>query len=366
MPEPHAAMTRSDRSHPTPGCAEFRRQLAAIDRRSFVKAGMLGGTGLTLSELLRLEAGASPGSSSKRQNSVIILWMRGGPSHIDLWDLKPNAPLEIRGEFQPISTKVPGIQICEHLPRCARIMDKWSILRSLHHRKEDKASHTTGDQVCFTGYPAGPIRGENVHPSIGSVVAREYEHEKTGLPKYVMIPRLVPGTDSAFLGPAYKPFETQVDSTDPDTPFEVPNLANFHALKNAFLPPFDQAYSALIEDLDQRGLLDTTMVVAWGEIGRTPKIASNAGRNHWPNAMGAAVAGGGIQGGRVIGATDKIASEPVENPKLPHDVLATLYRHLGIDRKKTYVDHTGRPHYILKDGKPIDELDGKPIDELFV
>lgn len=435
---------------------------------------MLGAAGLSLSQLLGIEArAAAAGEPTRRQNSVIILWMRGGPSHIDMWDLKPNAPIEIRGEFNPISTKVPGIQISEHLPRCAKIMDKWSIIRSLHHRKEDGASHSTGDQVCFTGYASGARSDVNVHPSIGSVVAKEFDGKNGDLPNYVMVPRMVPGTDASYLGPAYKPFETQADPAN-DGPFEIPNLKapeglnigrlddraalraqfdsmrsgvdksgameavdrfqqkawdivtgtaaqrafdldseprsirdaygypdtytpreraagdrpkwsqrallarrlveagvrivtvdfrwwdthedNFHALKNGFLPPFDMAYSALIEDLHQRGMLDTTMVIAWGEIGRTPKIGKLAGRDHWPNAMGAAVAGGGIKGGRVIGATDKIGSEPAENAKLPHDVLATMYQHLGVDYKKSYTDFGGRPHPILNYGKPISEL----------
>jgi len=398
--------------------------------------------------------------------------MRGGPSHIDMWDMKPHAPAEYRGEFRPIDTKVPGIQICELLPKTAAIMDRWSIVRSLHG-----GSHSKGDQLCFTGYPPGPDADQNIYPSVGSVVAKQLG-QLDEVPTYVMIPRMVPGTDSAYLGPAYRPFETMADPAS-NGPFKVQNLRmpqgltvhrvgerrqllssldqmrrdvdrsgkidamdsfgqqawevvtspaaqqafdldsepqavrerygfwpayksrdpqgggapnwaqrmllarrlveagvrlvtvdcrwwdthqdNFWSLKNGFLPRWDQAYSALIEDLDQRGLLDSTLVVAWGEMGRTPRINTRAGldrpgRDHWPEAMSAAIAGGGVQGGRVIGATDAKAERPKENPKSPQDVLATIYRHLGVRTDLSFVDHAGRPHPVLPFGEPIDEL----------
>ncbi len=139
---------------PRHGCADLRR--SSLGRRSFLKAGMLGGSGLTLAELLRHEARAATSGANKpggkRTNTVIILWMRGGPSHIDMWDPKPDAPAEYRGEFGTIDTTVPGIQLGDLLPMCAKAMDKWSIIRSLYH---DDAGHSTGDQICFTGYPAG-------------------------------------------------------------------------------------------------------------------------------------------------------------------------------------------------------------------
>ena len=146
-------------------CSEFRRQ--AVDRRGFLKAGMLGTCGISLAELLRQEslAGTRAVSTDK---SVIILWMRGGPSHIDMWDTKPDAPAEIRGEFGTTKTNVAGIQISDMLPMCARVMDKWSIIRSLHH---GNAGHSAGDQILFTGYPPGPNPNDNVMPSCGSIVA---------------------------------------------------------------------------------------------------------------------------------------------------------------------------------------------------
>jgi hypothetical protein len=368
------------------GCRELRD--AARSRRSFLQAGLLGTTGLSLAQLLAIEGRAAELKSSgggrrgKLTNSVIILWMRGGPSHIDIWDPKPQAPAEYRGEFGVIDTAVAGIQLGDLLPMCAKIMDKWSILRSLNHHD---AGHSSGDQICFTGYPAGPSPDENVMPSCGSIVARQLGHLQPDLPAYVMIPRIVPGTNSAYLGVAYKPFETIADPAVAG-PFKLPNftppeglslarlgdrrellkgfdriaadfdgrgqmeaLDRFHhqawniltspaarkafdldsepqevrerygfmpafdpgaanrcgapawsqrillarrlveagvrlvtvdlrwwdthvlgfdSLRRGFLPRFDRAYSALIEDLDERGLLATTMVVAWGEFGR--------------------------------------------------------------------------------------------------
>ncbi len=446
----------------------LRPQQRSFDRRGFLKVGMLGSLGLGLADLLRAQA-----EPSRRATSVIILHMRGGPSQLETWDMKPNASVEFRGEFNPIATNVPGIQICELLPRSARIMDKWSIVRSLHHHPQyGDVSHSRGDQVVFTGHAPGANADENVHPSMGSIAARQLQRHDPAMPAYVMIPRMIPGTGPAYLGRAFAPFETLADPRVGR--FEVPNLAtpaglsveqiagrrqmlsafdsvrrevdrsgtfeamdayqrqaweivtgprvqhafnfdaetkamrdryghppqytprlraggdnpgwnqrlllarrlveagvrlvtvdlrwwdthddNFWALKNGFLPPFDQAYSALIEDLDQRGLLDSTMVVAWGEHGRTPRINGTAGRDHWMNAFSAALAGGGVKGGRVVGSTDSKASSVKDNPKYPQDVLATVYRHLGVDVNASYLDHTGRPIAVLPFGSPIDEL----------
>ncbi|HEY0549705.1 MAG TPA: DUF1501 domain-containing protein, partial [Verrucomicrobiae bacterium] len=171
------------------GCSEFRR-LHSIERRSFLKVGVLGMAGLALADLLKLEALGAPGKS--RDTSVIILWMRGGPSQHETWDPKPEAPIEYRGAFGAMRTKVPGIQICDLLPMSARIMDKWSIIRSLHHTD---AGHSTGDQIVFTGYPSAPnLSAEgpgNVMPSCGSIVAKQLQHKNPRLPAYVMIPRMV-------------------------------------------------------------------------------------------------------------------------------------------------------------------------------
>ena len=453
------------------GCAEFQRKLR-LDRRGFLKVGLLGSAGLamgglSLADLLRAEASAA---ESKRTNSIIILWMRGGPSHIDMWDPKPEAPVEYRGEFGVSSTKVPGIQLSDMLPKCGAIMDKWSIIRSLNHHD---AGHSTGDQICFTGYPSGPNADENVMPSCGSIVSEQLGRLNPTLPAYVMIPKLLPGANSAYLGVAHKPFETLADPAV-SGPFSVPNFApvegvsvdrlddrrglltgfdrlrrevdargqmqamdrfqqqawgilssaaaraafdldqepqalrerygfapafdpgatnrcgapawsqrillarrlveagvrlvtvdlrwwdthvqGFDSLRRGFLPRWDQAYSALIEDLEQRGMLESTMVVAWGEFGRTPRVNADAGRDHYPNVFSGTLAGGPIKGGRVIGSSDSKGAFPKDNPKSPQDVLATMYRHLGVDTQKAYLNNAGRPMPVLPSGSPILEL----------
>jgi hypothetical protein len=349
-------------------------------------------------------------------------------------------------------------------------MDKWSIVRSLNHTD---AGHSTGDQICFTGYPTGPNPDENIMPSCGSIAARQLGHLNPKLPAYVMIPRMVPGTGPAYLGVACKPFETQADPAN-SGPFRVPNfdlaqgvtleragdrrqllggfdrirreldqsgqmdgldryqqkawdiltssaareafdldreapavrerygfmpafdpkasnrcgspawsqrillarrlveagvrlvtvdlrwwdthVKGFESLKLGFLPRFDRAYSALIEDLESRGLMESTLVVAWGEFGRTPRVNNDAGRDHYPNVFSAAIAGGPVKGGRVIGESDAKGAFPKANPKSPQDVLALMYRHLGIDTKINYADGSGRPHPVLPFGEPIEEL----------
>lgn len=450
-------------------CREFQNLAAdtRLNRRAVLRAGAIGATGLGLGELLRREAAAS---TTYQDRSVIILWMRGGPSHIDMWDVKPHAPAEIRGEFGVIDTHVPGIQLGDLLPQCARVMDKWSIIRSLYH---DNAGHSAGDQICFTGYPPGPNPDQNVMPSCGSIVARQQGHLRPELPSYVMIPRMVPGADAAHFGAAYKPFETGADPANAG-PFRMPNfeiagglnvnrlsdrrtllaeldvqrraadtsgqmeamdrfdqkafeiltspaaqkafdldsepqalrerygfapafdpmasdrcgapawsqrillarrlveagvrlvtvdlrwwdthVMGFDSLRRGFLPRFDQAYSALMEDLDQRGLMESTLVVAWGEFGRTPRVNAQAGRDHYPNVFSAAISGGKVQGGRVVGSSDSHGAFPRDNPKTPQDVLATIYDHLGIDTTASYLTPAGRPHPVLPFGEPIQEL----------
>jgi hypothetical protein len=365
---------------------------------------------------------------------------------------------------------VPGILLSDLLPMSGRVMKKWSIIRSLHHHD---AGHSSGDQMCFTGYPTGSNPDENHMPSCGSIVSKQLAHQTPQLPAYVMIPRMVPGTGPAYLGVAHKPFETGADPADA-RPFRVPNfelpqgitfdrlgerkalldgfdqirrdldhsgqmeamdrfsqqawdmltspsarlafdlerepaairerygfmpaydpkasnrcgapawsqrillarrlveagvrlvtvdlrwwdthVKGFESLRDGFLPRFDRAYSALIEDLDQRGLLASTLVIAWGEFGRTPMVNKDAGRDHYPNVFSAVLAGGPVQGGRVIGESDARGAFPKTNPKSPQDVLATLYQHLGIDITAQYLDDTGRPHPVLPSGKPIEEL----------
>ena len=451
------------------GCEEFRRNLA-IDRRGFVKAGALGMAGLSLPQVLKAESAADPAKTSK-EKSVIILWQRGGPSQHETWDPKPDAPQDYRGAFGATSTNVPGIQICDLLPKCAKVMDKFSIIRSLFHTD---AGHSAGDQIMFTGYP--PSKGspnENFYPSCGSIVAEQQGHLNPDLPPYVIIPKRLPGVDPAYLGKKYAPFETQADPAV-EGPFNLPNFSlgdslslnrldsrkgllksfddirreidvsgsmeaadgfnqqafdiltspkardafdldaeprklrerygfmpaykaptpdrcgvpawsqrmllarrlveagvrlvtvdlrwwdthvkGYETMRDGFLPRWDQAYSALLQDLEDRGLSDNVMVVAWGEFGRTPKVNSTGGRDHYPNVFSASVSGGGIQGGRVIGESDSKGAEPKERPVQPQEVLATMYRHLGIDYNKHYLDHGGRPVPVLPFGAPIAEL----------
>jgi uncharacterized protein (DUF1501 family) len=450
---------------------QFRGHLRQLDRRTILRAGMLGAAGMALPNLLRMEAhAAQQGKPTKKASSVIILWMRGGPSQHETWDPKPDAPAEVRGPFGAIPTKVPGIRISGLLPRSAAIMNKWSIIRSLHH---DDAGHSGADQICFTGYKSGPNPEANVAPSCGSIAAKQLQHQNPKLPAYVMIPRAVPGTEPSYLGAAYRPFETQADPAQ-DGPFSVPNLQapsglsverlagrrqllgdldsirrtvdgsgameamdefqqkaweivtgpearrafdldaepmkirqryGFHpefkaptsdrcgcpawsqrillarrlveagvrlvtvdlrwwdthvegieSMRDGFAARWDQAYTALLEDLEQRGLLDSTMVIAWGEFGRTPVLNAKNGRDHWPGVFSAAVAGGGIQGGRVVGASDAKGAYPQDNAKDPQDVLATMYHHLGVDARQEYFDLNGRPHPVLPFGKRITEL----------
>lgn len=436
-------------------------------RRWFLQTGTAGLAGLGLADLLRRQANAA---TPRQQKSVVLFWLSGGPSHIDMWDPKPDAPEEYRGEFGVTRTNVPGILLSDMMPLHARMMDKFSIVRSLHHAD---AGHSSGDQICFTGYPSGPSPDVNVMPSCGSIVARQLGHKNPQLPAYVMIPRMVPGTNSAYLGVAYKPFETGADPANAG-PFSLPNFAlaegltlermgdrrellssfdrlrdeldrsghmgamnrfrqqaweilnspkareafdldkeppalrerygfmpafdpgaanrcgapnwsqrmllarrlveagvrlvtvdlrwwdthvlGFDSLRRGFLPRFDKAYTALIEDLQQRGLLESTLVIAWGEFGRTPRVNKDAGRDHYPNVFSAALAGGPIQGGRVVGSSDAHGAFPLANPKTPQDVLATMYKHLGVDTSAHYINSAGRPMAVLPSGTPLDEL----------
>jgi len=458
------------------GQSHLQQSLSSpLSRRGFLQAGALGGTGFGLSSLLRSEAArAAEGKAVNNDRSVIILWMRGGPPHLDMWDMKPDAPAEYRGEFKPIPTNVSGIQVGEILPLSAKIMDKWSIVRSLHHHE---AGHSTADHMCFTGYTHPPNFDPaiNAYPACGSVIAKEMGPRLSGMPANVVIPRNLPGTGAAYLGLSHAAYETIADPAtakpgdfkvrdiDPaegvdvrriddrkgllgeldnmrrdidgsggmagmDTfsrrAFEMitsgaarkafdidaepakvrerygfmpeflarnnlecgcpawsqrvllarrlveagvrvvtvdlrwwdTHIDNFYRIKAGFAPRFDQAYTALLTDLEERGLLKNTMVIAWGEFGRTPRINKDAGRDHWPGVFSAALAGGPIKGGRTVGTSDAKGEFPKDNPKKVQDVLATMYEWLGVDMEKDYINNFGRPIKILADGKPLREL----------
>ena len=427
-----------------------------VSRRDVLRAGVCGLTGLTLADVLRGRAQASS-RGSKKDTSVILIWKGGGPSHIDMWDLKPKAPAEFRGDFAPIGTNVPGIDIGEHLPLSAQQMDKYSIVRSVTH---PDAGHESASHYLLTGYrPTNDIPANEV-PSYGSIAAKERGSRREGVPAYVAVPQAPKSTAAAYLGVAYNPFSVGADPNNDK--FSVRNLTlpnginlgrlenrrgllqtidtlrresdqtglmdgldaftrnafemvtspaaqkafnigaedarlreqygrhnlgqsmllarrlveagvtfvtvnaggwdthanNFEGLKKSKLPEFDQSWSALVQDLHARGMYENTLVLVWGEFGRTPRINNNAGRDHWPGAMSVVMAGGGLKMGQAIGETDAKAEYPKDRPVTPEDVLSTMYHVLGIDQNIEYENEAQRPVKVLNIGTPIRELVG--------
>jgi hypothetical protein len=432
-----------------------------ISRRSFLRIGglSLGAASLTLADLNRLEAAAG---KSSRHKAVINVFLGGGPPHQDLFDLKTEAPVEIRGEFSPIETAVPGIQICEVLPRLAKVMDRCAIIRSVVGATDRHDAFQ-----CMTGWLVKELASIGGRPSLGSVVSKLQGPVNPSVPPFVGLAqptKEIRWSDSGkpgFLGPAYGPFKPdgqglenmtlaglsldqlqdrrqllgsldqlrrdlhtagQIEAVDRFTAgafdvltssrladaldlskedprtrerygtgqpynyqFDGAPTVNEHLLlarrlveagvrvvtlsygrwdshgKNFDLvrdhgSKLDQCLSALIEDLDQRGMLDDVTVIAWGEFGRTPRINKNAGRDHWPNVSCALLAGGGMKTGQVIGATNRLGEVPSERPVHFQEIFATLYRNLGIDTSRTTItDPAGRPQYLVEHA-PIDEL----------
>jgi hypothetical protein len=410
-------------------------------RRDFLKVGALGFAGLSLPDLLSAKG-------SGKDISCIVLFQNGGASQLDTFDPKPDAPADVRGSFKDIPTSVPGVHLSELLPRTAKAMQKFAIIRSMH---SDEAIHERARQYIFSGTRP---RNELLHPSYGAVVSKEFG-PKNGVPPFVVIPDRDLSSEAGFLGPSYDPFISGNPNTknfsvkDLSLPLGVTldeararaqflnaiddefrkaehspliesmdefyqkafDLISSPAAKKAFnlqeepeklrdsygrttcgqgallarrlieagvrlatvfqggydthvqnekfgkpvITEFDQAFPALLEDLQQRGLLETTLVLVIGDFGRTPKINFSAGRDHWPRAFSVALAGAGIQGGRVIGKTDAIAGEPADRPVSIEDLGATIYKILGIDPARQY-HANGRPIAINKDGKPVSEL----------
>jgi hypothetical protein len=425
-----------------------------VKRRDFLKVGALG-TGLTLSGYLRWAAAAERATGAKpkaKAKSAIFINLGGGPSHTDTFDLKPKAPSEYRGSFQPINTNVGGIQICEHMPKLAANFQHFALLRSVTHTL---AAHELGTQYVITGNK--PIASLD-YPSYGSVVSKELKGAPD-LPPFVAIPNSPMGT--GFLGVQYSALSTSsvpragqpygvrgislgngvtvadverrqhllsdLDTTfrkvEMDSPLldgldrfgheayqiitsrrartafdvskESPAFAapygktpfgmscllatrlveagvrfvtiayggwdthfeNWKNLQGKLLPPLDEGLAALVNGLKAKGLLDSTAIMMTGEFGRTPKINPiRNGRDHYPRAMFMMMAGGGIRGGQVIGATDDKGMEPTRDAHAPDDVAATFYRSLGIDHTKEYHTNTGRPVMIVRNGEPIDTL----------
>jgi hypothetical protein len=410
-----------------------------ITRRDVLRVGGLGLWGLSLADLLRARAGAAAG----RPKSVIMIWLRGGPSHIDSFDMKPLAPAEIRGEFRPISTNVPGLDLCEYLPRHAQMADKFSVLRGI--RSNDLGDHTP--HYIVTGFPE---RGKR--PAMGSIVSA-LRPSPGGVPSYVSLmykpPGLYDNESPAYTGPAHRPFVPKAEGlanlslakgvsldrlrerSDLHGQFDrlarevetspamagidahtrralemisSPNVRdafdvaqepqsvhdrygkycasflmarrlveagvgmvtlkvgdwdthehNFRDMKDQ-LPQLDQGFAALVNDLHERGLDRDVAVVMWGEFGRAPRITRIDGRDHWPEAGAAVIAGGEFRHGQVIGKTDSQGGQPLGTPYTPGNVLATLYRHLGIDPATVLYDFHGRPRHVLDDRAPVREL----------
>ncbi len=421
-----------------------------VRRRDFLRLGLLGATGLSLPGYLRL---AEAGEVARgRATSAIFVNLGGGPSHMDTFDLKPDAPAEFRGEFKPIATNVAGVEISEHLPKLARCADKFAILRGVSH---SLAAHEFGTKYMNTGNRPIPSLE---FPGYGPVVTKELGGPRD-LPPFVAIPD-TPQV-AGYLGVEYAPFSTtaapragqpftvrgitlrngltveevekrrgllkKLDATfsgfEKDSDLvngldrfgqraydiissprsrqafdigrETPETAqlfgdaavglscllaarlvesgvrfvtvssggwdthdaNFEKLKARLLPDLDRALAGLFTVLDRKGLLDTTAVFVTGEFGRTPKINARAGRDHFPRAMCCLLGGGGIKGGRVIGASDEKAMGPASGDGItPDDVAASFYHALGIDVRKEYRTTTGRPIAIVRNGKPIPEL----------
>jgi hypothetical protein len=436
-----------------------RKTCDGITRRHALRigaSGLLGG--LTLPRLLEMQATAATAKPAPAQ-ACIFIFLEGGPSHIDMWDLKPDAPVEVRGPFKPIRTAVPGTLISEHLPLCAKIANKYTIVRNHSHNDN---GHNTGYHYVMTGYradfPDGNSRVPNNHlfPSIGSIVSRELG-PRTTLPPYVNMPHMMAGGGAGFYGSEHAPFVIESNPVQAD--FEVQDLRPlgsittsrhdrrsrllaeverlerdreqgraksmstyyqrardlmssaearkafdirsepesmrkeygytalgqcallarrlveagcrfvgidhngwdhhstiFPSLEKDMLPHVDRAFSALLCDLEQRGLLNSTLVVMMGEMGRTPGVNQSAGRDHWSMAQSVLFAGGGVKPGQVLGATDRKAAAPVADPVSVPDLLRTLFQQLGVETTKVYHTPLGRPVPIVDGGRVIPGL----------
>src|ERR671918_163956 len=371
-----------------------------LRRRDFLHAGSLALLGFTLQDFLTLKAAGAVDQG--RDVNCIMLMLVGGPSHLDTWDMKPDAPAEIRGPYKAIPTNVTGIQISEIFPRMAKHADKYALLRSVYHT--GAGVHDVGHQYMQTGrfFQFG-----DEQPHFGCVVSK-LKGPKGDAPPHVLLPRpigntggnLPHGQSAGFLGKTYDPFVLNADPSEPD--FAVRDL-----LSPDYLPPirvdgresmrklvdragshlesipdarlldsnFESAYRMMssesardafdlskeddkTEDLHDRGLLKDTLVLAMGEFGRTPKVNPAGGRDHWTNCWTILMGGGGIKGGQVIGSSDEIGGYPKDRPIAPPEVAATVYKALGIDIETPLTAAANRPVPVVDYGHP-------PIRELF-
>ncbi|WP_169980346.1 DUF1501 domain-containing protein [Tautonia rosea] len=457
------------------GCPDFQAT-SRLSRRSLLRVGSLGLAGLSLPSVLRAASDPSKPHRPATAKNVIFLHQFGGPSHIDTFDMKPDAPEGIRGEFSPIASAVPGVNVTEHLPRFAQVMDRVAQIRSVHHRMKN---HNSASYYSLTGHapPLDDIRLRDtleLFPSYGSVVSKLRPSEDPAVPSYVSYPHVLrdgsvtPGQHASFLGKPYDPFFIGQDPSEPG--FRLPELElpestplgrlddrrgllelidrqaqlleydatargidefysralsmlasprvkgafdlsqepdalrdrygrttygqscllarrlvetgvrfvtvyfsrsiggngsngwdthqdNFNDLKNRLLPITDQTVPFLIQDLDDRGLLDETLIVWMGEFGRGPKIGDRdgKGRNHWPSCYTVLFAGGGTTGGAVYGSSDRIGGYPAIDPVPLESIAATMYHALGIDPETEVFDRLNRPLAIASQ-RPITEI----------
>ncbi len=415
-----------------------------LTRRDFLKVGALsaGAVALSLTDLHAAER-------SKDVN-CILLFLVGGPSQLDTWDLKPDAPDNVRGPFRPIRTNVPGVEICEHFPLMAKTADRYAILRSVHHKAAP--IHETGHQMMQTGFL---FRGGQEYPHYGSVISHLRGRRPDGLPPFVVLPAPIGATGvsvshgqtAGYLDARHGPLVLRGDPARLNTRTELIDVVDaahrafdktanadandaFHLVfaekakkafdvtaetdglrsrygrntfgqscllarrlvehgvrfvtinmfdtvfneitwdahadggslavrlddyKEALCPMFDRAYTALLDDLKQRGMLDTTLVLAMGEFGRTPQLNPRGGRDHWPGVWSVLFAGAGVRGGQVVGASDKIGGEPKDRPVTPAEVAASVYYGLGVNLNARLPGPENRPTPIAE-AQPIEEL----------
>lgn len=363
-------------------------------RRQFIAAA----SALAGSTLLAPRAGAAARSIAPTADSVVFLMMTGGPSQLDTFDPKPDAPSDVRSPFAAIPTKVPGVRVTELFPRMAGIADKFALVRSVHHT--DSPIHEVGFQWVNTGrlfrdgpeWPSvgcafsalmghrmgdspnistvlshGPVRtGLDVSHGQGQGWLNADDHRpitvsqttvarSTGLAQGLVRSHRKEGWHSVI---TVNQFSTVFDSPSWDchATYGGPLSCSLADVREVVAPSFDAAFTQLVTDLDERGLLERTLVVATGEFGRTPKFNSNGGRDHWPGVWTAVFAGGGVKGGRVVGASDAIAGEPADRPVHAADIPATIFHALGIGADATIPGPTGTP---------VPAYTGRPIAELF-
>lgn len=444
-----------------------------ISRRRLLEIGGIGLWGLGLPDLLRA-ASRAEGTVGASADACILIFLNGGPSHLDMWDMKPDAPAEVRGEFKPIPTTVPGVHVSELLPRLSQLMHHCTLVRSMHHSVNN--AHAAAVYVGLTGHDRGDATvaigaGPSDYPSIGSVMSFKRPPVKPVVP-FVSMPYITaegrggppqPGFFGGWLGRNYDPLFVLRDPNAAD--FSVPELTltsevpgdrldarkrlveyisgerdelnrvrllqdmskfqqrafdlltspvtrqafqldqepasirdgygrniygqsvllarrlieagtrvacvswapdanatwdthgqNFKKLKEELLPQLDSALSSLIVDLNARQMLDRTLIAVMGEFGRTPKVNANAGRDHWNFCYSLLLAGGGLKGGFVYGASDKIGARPASNPTLPAEIIATIYHCLGISHTHELRDRLDRPFQLVPWGKPNMEL----------